>query len=135
MAKILIIDDDSDIVLATKLCLQSVGHEVFDADSGEKGLQLLPQIKPDLLILDVMMGTTTEGFQVALKLRNPDPTSPLAMYRHIPIMMITAIHTTTDLRFAPEQDYLPVDAFIDKPIEPDSLIKKVDALLSKARVA
>jgi CheY-like chemotaxis protein len=131
MAKILIIDDDPDIVLAARLCLQSAGHEVFDANSGDKGLSLLATLNPDLIILDVMMASTTEGFQTALKLRSPDTGSPYAAYRDIPIMMMTAIHTTTDLRFAPDQDYLPVDMFVDKPIDPDDLIRKVNALLGK----
>lgn len=131
MAKILIIDDDPDIVLALRLSLQAAGHEVFDARSGEEGLSRLPQINPDLIILDVMMGTTTEGFQVALQLRSPDPRSPLAAYSHIPIVMLTALHSTTDLRFAPDADYLPVDAFIDKPIDPDQLVNTVNALLAR----
>jgi CheY-like chemotaxis protein len=133
MAKILIIDDDPDIILAVRLCLQSAGHEVFDAGSGDKGLSLLAQLKPDLIILDVMMTTTTEGFQTALKLRSPAAGSPYAAFRNVPILMMTAIHSTTDLRFAPDQDYLPVDTFVDKPIEPDDLIRKVNALLVKNR--
>ena len=131
MAKILIIDDDPDIVLAARLCLQSAGHEVFDANNGDKGLSLLESLKPDLIILDVMMASTTEGFQTALKLRSPETNSPYAAYRDIPIMMMTAIHSTTDLRFAPDQDYLPVDMFVDKPIDPDDLIKKVNTLLAQ----
>ncbi len=133
MAKILIIDDDPDIVLAARLCLQSAGHEVYDANCGEKGLSQLGTLKPDLIILDVMMASTTEGFQTALKLRSPDPDSPYKAFSNIPILMMTAIHSTTDLRFAPDQDFLPVDMFVDKPIDPDDLIKKVNALLVKGR--
>lgn len=132
MGKILIIDDDPDIVLAVRLSLQNAGHEVLDACSSDTGLRLMETARPDLIILDVMMGTATEGFQTALKLRSPDPSSPLLSYRHIPILMLTAIHSTTDLRFAPDQDYLPVDAFMDKPIDPDKLVKKVNDLLSKS---
>lgn len=131
MAKILIIDDDPDIVLSVRLCLQGAGHEVFDARNGEEGLRVLEQHKPELIILDVMMDTTTEGFQVALKLRSPDPASPLAPYAGIPILMLTALHSTTDLRFGPDEDYLPVDAFVDKPIDPDKLVDKVNALLKQ----
>ncbi|MBF8282748.1 MAG: hypothetical protein A2W37_10110 [Chloroflexi bacterium RBG_16_63_12] len=133
MAKILIIDDDPDIVLAVRLCLQGAGHEVFDARNSAEGLRKLEAIKPDLIILDVMMDSTTEGFQTALKLRSPDSDSPLAAYRRIPIVMLTALHSTTDLRFAPDEDYLPVDVFIDKPIDPDRLIKAVNGLLVKSR--
>jgi len=134
MAKILIIDDDPDIVLAVRLCLQQASHEVFDARNGDEGLRRVTEIKPDLIILDVMMDTTTEGFQVSLRLRSPDPSSPFAAYRHVPILMLTALHSTTDLRFAPDKDYLPVDAFIDKPIDPDDLVKKVNTMLSKGSV-
>jgi CheY-like chemotaxis protein len=130
MAKILIVDDDPDMVLAARLCLEGAGYEVFDAANGEEGLCKLPEVKPDLIILDVMMETTTAGFQMALELRSPDPTSPLAAYGRIPILLLTALHSTTDLRFGPDEDYLPVDAFIDKPIDPDDLVSKVQMLLA-----
>ena len=129
MAKILIIDDDPDIVLAVHLCLEDAGHEVFDAKNGDEGLQKLQEVRPDLIILDVMMDTTTEGFQLALQLRSPDPGSPFAPYSGIPILMLTALHSTTSLRFGPDEDYLPVDAFVDKPIEPEALVSKVEELL------
>ena len=129
MAKILIIDDDPDMVLAARLCLEEAGHQVIEAKNGAEGLEKVKAEEPDLIILDVMMDTTTEGFQLALKLRSPDPKSEFAQYSDIPILMLTAIHTTTPLRFGPEDDYLPVDDFIDKPIDPDQLVSKVEELL------
>jgi CheY-like chemotaxis protein len=129
MSKILIIDDDPDIVLSVRMCLEDAGHEVIDAPSGAEGLARVKGDEPDLIILDVMMESATEGFQTALKLRSPDPTSEYAAYSHIPILMLTAIHSTTPLRFGPDQDYLPVDAFVDKPIDPANLVKKVELLL------
>ena len=129
MAKILIIDDDPDMVLAARLCLEGAGHTVTQAGSGPEGLEKIRQEAPDLIILDVMMDTTTEGFQLALKLRSPDPNSEYAPYRDIPIVMLTAIHTTSPVRVGPDEDYLPVDAFIDKPIEPDDLVQCVAELL------
>jgi CheY-like chemotaxis protein len=131
MAKILIIDDDADMVLATRLCLQGAGYEVIDAPNGTQGLEMIQSERPDLIILDVMMDSMTEGFQVALKLRGPDPESEYAAFRHIPIVMLTALHSTTRMRFGPEQDYLPVDDFIDKPIDPDDLLAKVERLLKQ----
>jgi CheY-like chemotaxis protein len=130
MANILIIDDDPDIVLAVRTTLESAGHKVFDAPNGEEGIRKVQEIEPDLIILDVMMDTTTEGFQLALQLRSPDPTSPLTAYSGIPIMILSALHSTTDLRFGPDETYLPVDDFIDKPIDPDDLIDKVASLLN-----
>jgi two-component system alkaline phosphatase synthesis response regulator PhoP len=130
MAKILIIDDDPDIVLALRLCLEDAGHEIIEASYGNEGLEKVKSEKPDLIVLDVMMGTATEGFQVALSLRSSDPKSEYAPYSQIPILMLTAIHTTTPLRFGPDEEYLPVDDFIDKPIDPGLLVQKVKDLLT-----
>jgi len=69
--------------------------------------------------------------QFSLTLRSPDPNSPYAAYRHIPILMLTAIHTTTPLRFAPDMDYLPVEEFVEKPISPEKLLEKVARLLKR----
>jgi CheY-like chemotaxis protein len=131
MAKILVIDDDPDIVTAVRLTLENEGHTVNSAPNGTEGLARIKEEPPDLIILDVMMDTHTEGFQLALKLRNPDPTSPLKAYSDIPILMLTAIHSTTPLRYEPDIDYLPVDLFVDKPINPDDLARKVRWVLDR----
>ncbi len=130
MPKILVIEDDSDMVAALRMPLEANGYEVLTASTGEEGLQKVKEIEPDLIILDVMMETTTAGFQISLQLRSPDSKSEYAAYRHIPILMLTAIHTTTSLRFGPDEAYLPVDDFVDKPIDPDVLLEKVRALIS-----
>jgi CheY-like chemotaxis protein len=133
MAKILIIDDDPDIVLAVRMALESVGHTISEAGSGKEGIEKIKADSPDLIILDVMMESKTEGFQMALKLRSPDPTSEYASFKDIPILMLTAIHSTTPLRFEPDIDYLPVELFVDKPVDPDDLITKVDWLLNREK--
>ena len=129
MAKILMIDDDPDILTAIRIPLESVGHEFSEARSGVEGLEKIKEVNPDLIILDVMMESATEGFQLSLKLRDRSPDSEYAAYRDIPILMLTAIHTTTPLRFTPDDDYLPVDAFLDKSADPDQLLAKIDELL------
>jgi len=116
------------------MALEKVGHEVIEAGSGKEGIEKIKSEKPDLIILDVMMETKTEGFQMALKLRSPDPTSEFVDFKDIPILMLTAIHSTTPLRFEPDIDYLPVELFVDKPIDPDDLISKVDWLLNREKV-
>ena len=130
--KILIIDDDDDIVYTMRLPLEAAGYQVFRAASSEEGLQKVKEINPNLILLDVMMESTTAGFQVSLTLRSSDPASEYAAYRNIPILMITAIHTTTPLRFAPDKDYLPVDAFLEKPIDPKVLLEEVRKHLGKS---
>jgi len=135
MSKILIIDDDPDIVMTVRMVLENAGHQVLDAENGKAGVKLLREDKPDLIILDVMMDTATEGFQLALKLRNPDPASDYAEYKDIPILMLTAIHSTTPLKFEPDIEYLPVELFIDKPIDPDDLLGKVEWILESQQVS
>lgn len=126
--KILIIDDDPDVVLALRMPLESAGYEVSDAHSQESGLKAVDQVKPDLIILDVMMDTHTAGFQLAHKLHGP---AAKEEHKAIPILMLTAVHQTTPLRFSPDDDYLPVDGFIEKPIDPQRLIAEIKKLLKK----
>ena len=128
---ILVIDDDPDMVVALSMPLEANGYKVSHAANGSLGLKMVKELKPDLIILDVMMETATAGFQVSLALRSTDPKSEYAAYKGIPILMLTSIHSTTPLRFGPDQDYLPVDAFIDKPVDPDKLVAQVGALLVK----
>jgi hydrogenase maturation protease len=129
--KILVVDDDPDTVEVIRMTLESANYEVVSASNGEEGLRRVVADKPDLIILDVMMDTTTAGFQFSLTLRSPDEDSPYAAYRSIPILMLTAIHTTTPLRFGPDSDYLPVNEFVEKPIAPEALLQKVAKLLAK----
>jgi CheY-like chemotaxis protein len=130
MARILMIDDDPDVTLAIRIPLEATGYEFFAASNSAEGLEKLAEVKPDLIILDVMMDTATEGFQTSLQLRNPSPDSEYADYRETPILMLTAVHTTTPLRFAPDEDYLPVDAFLEKSATPDEILAKVQELLA-----
>lgn len=134
MAKILVIDDDPDIISSVRMTLESVEHEVMDACNGTEGLEKMRAEHPDLVILDVMMDTQTEGFQLAQKLHDPDPSPEFAEFADTPILMLTAIHSGTPLSFEPDIDYLPVELFVDKPIDPDDLIGKVDWVLNREKV-
>jgi CheY-like chemotaxis protein len=132
MAKILMIDDDPDIIEAVRIPLEARGHEVHAAHSGPEGLRMVKEVNPNLIILDVMMDTHTEGFHVSLTLRDRALDSEYAAYRKVPILMLTSIHQATRHRFWPDEDYLPVDAFMEKGTPPDVLLAKVDELLAKA---
>jgi CheY-like chemotaxis protein len=133
MARILMIDDDSDIVEAARIPLEAAGHEFHSAPSGAEGLRLLPVIVPDLIVLDVMMESYTAGFHVSTAIRDPSPASLYARFRHTPVLMLTAIHSTTRTRFEPDEDYLPVDAFLEKSAGPEALVALVDRLLARSR--
>jgi len=129
--KILLIDDDPDLRLAVRLPLQAAGYAISEATSVVEARTAVKEVKPDLIVLDVMMDTTTAGFQLALDIHSADPRSEFKDFRLIPIIMLTAIHSTTPLRFAPDQDYLPVQTFLEKPVEPEVLLGKVRELLGE----
>jgi CheY-like chemotaxis protein len=120
--RVLIVDDDADMRLAVRLPLESAGYTVVEAAGVTEGRAVIKQIQPQLIVLDVMMETATAGFQLALDLHSADPKAEFAEFRNIPIIMLTAIHTTTPLRFAPDADYLPVQVFLEKPVDPEKLI-------------
>ena len=132
MKKILIIDDDPDIVEAMRMVLEAQDFEVHSAINGTEGLSKVKQVRPDLIILDVMMDQLTEGFQVSYALKNASPGSEYGPFAKIPILMMTAIGREMHMKFSPESDgaYLPVQAFLEKPVQPKLLIEKVKMLLA-----
>jgi len=133
--KILIVDDDRDLVEAMKLTLQAAGFEVTAAFDAPTGLQRAASEAPDLIILDVMMPNATEGFHFVWTLRQHAE----ERVRSIPIVMVTGVHGKTSLRFYPEGgdgtyrsgEYLPVQEFIDKPVDPARLVEKVRQVLAR----
>jgi CheY-like chemotaxis protein len=126
--KIMIIDDDIDLVETMRITLETDNYEVIDAQEGQKGLEILKKEKPDLLILDVMMGTLDEGFHIAYQIRNDEE------IKDIPILMITAVGAQTGFKFdmQRDEDFLPVNEFIEKPVNPQVLLDTVKRNLSVA---
>ena len=122
MALIAIIDDDLDIIEASKLVLKSNGFEVVTANNPDDGYKLVKEKSPDLIILDVMMDEPDDGFFLAQKLRKENVKTPILMY--------TSVSKTTGYDFG-AGDMVPVDEFVEKPISPEELIKKVNKLLNK----
>lgn len=128
--KILIIDDDPDLVESLTITLEANNYQVFSAGNGTEGLRVVKEVFPDVIILDVMMDTITEGFQVSQQLRSRDPQSEYKAYSNIPILMLTAISEKMHMKFSPkdDKDYLPVDEFMEKPIRFEALLEKVKKL-------
>jgi DNA-binding response OmpR family regulator len=123
--RILLVDDDADQRLSVRLPLEAAGYAVFEAPGYDQGLAAVKEVKPDLVVLDVMMDTTTAGFQFALTLHSPDAGSEYSEFSKMPIIMLTAIHSTTPLRFSPDEDYLPVQTFLEKPVDPKVLLATI----------
>jgi two-component system alkaline phosphatase synthesis response regulator PhoP len=122
--KILLVDDDADFVEINKAVLEKNGYEVIAAYNGAECLEKTRSESPDLIVLDVMMATQSEGFNVSRDLRNSEHT------KDIPILMVTSINETVPYKFERDDTWLPVDSFIEKPIEPQQLLEKVSSMLS-----
>jgi len=121
MAKILIIDDDPDVVESVGLFLKREGHETISAYDREEGMKAVTDADPDLLVLDVMMEQPDDGIAMAQELRRQGFDKP--------ILMLTSIGKVTGMKYGVDSDLVPVDEFCEKPIEPEALVEKVNALL------
>ena len=125
---ILVVDDDEDIRLAVQALLESKGYRVETAATKEEGLEKFSSVKPDLAILDVMMVSWQDGFELARELKkDPD-------LKNIPILMLTGVENKTGFEFksaAGDEEWLPVEGFLDKPVEPEVLLAEVEKLLNK----
>ena len=125
--KILIVDDDVDLTQALTAILQSQQYTIVTASDKNEGMEKIKTEKPDLAILDVMMSTWQDGFEMARELKSSDQS------KEIPILMLTAIKDKTGINFkstAGDPDWLPVDGFLDKPVESEKLLAEVKRLLS-----
>ncbi len=121
MKNILIVDDDRDVFESMKIVLESEGYAVDWATNGNEALEKVRARKPDLMILDVMMNTDDEGFQVTYKMKHDGDLAA------VPIIMVTSIGAKTGFSFdkSRDEDFLPVNEFLEKPVDPKVLIDKV----------
>lgn len=95
--KILIVDDDIDIITVVKAILSKEGHTVISASDKVEGFKLAYKEKPDLAILDVMMTTQFEGFELAKEFsENPE-------FAHMPVLMMTSIDVLTTTKAAVQE--------------------------------
>jgi CheY-like chemotaxis protein len=125
--RILIIDDDPDITEAMSVVLGNKGYEVLVAHDSDQGRERLKEVKPDLIILDVMMRTSQEGFEFSREIKQDE------QFKDIPILMLTGVKEKKGIDFksvAGDENWLPVEGFLDKPVKPNVLIEKVQDLLS-----
>ena len=124
--KILIVDDDPDITEAMTVVLETQNYDVSGVLNSADAMKQIEQSPPDLIILDVMMDTPREGFEFSRLIKN-DPDT-----KDIPIIMVTSVKDKVGIDFksvAGDDSWLPVEDFLDKPVQPEVLIEKVAGLL------
>ncbi|MGD2109986.1 MAG: response regulator [Phycisphaerae bacterium] len=122
---IVIIDDDPDLREALKLILEPAGYRLTCCATGSDGLATVRDQHPDLVLLDIMLASPSEGFHLAYELKKDDAT------KDIPIIMISAIGKTMGIDYAKElgSEYVPAEQFLDKPLKAAVVLDAIKAAL------
>lgn len=120
--RVLIIDDDPEFTDAVTNVLDAKGYDVDSAPNGKIGVAKAKEQKPDIILLDVMMTTKSEGFDVAREMHKD------AKLKGIPVIIITGVRKEMNLPFGfePEETWLPVKGVLEKPVKPEVLLKTVE---------
>ena len=130
MAKILIIDDDLDIIDSLKMILESSGYEVAVKTDTDNLIEDIRQASPDLIILDIIFPEDPNaGFTAARTLHKTEDVN------RVPVLLLSAVNQQSNMSFGfsdadISEDFMPVKGFIEKPVEPSVLLSKVKELLA-----
>jgi CheY-like chemotaxis protein len=120
---VLLVDDDADFVEMNRILLEQNGYQVRVAYSGRQCLAEVAARRPDVIILDMVMESRDDGFEVSRELRNSEHT------KGIPLIMITSVNDRIPFHLEPDRTWLPVDALLEKPVEPQLLLTIVGRAL------
>lgn len=129
MARIMIIDDDRDIVDSLTMVLEANGYQVAAKHDTLDLVASVQAVNPDLILLDIMFPDDPQaGFKAARTLRRD------ASVNHIPLLVLSAVNARSDLGFSFTEkdisdDFLPVGGFLEKPVEPAELLERIKGLL------
>lgn len=123
--KVLVIDDDNDFVESIVNLLEARGYAVASASNGKDGVETAKADNPDLILLDVMMTTKDEGFNVARQLQEVES------LKGTPVIMVTGVRKEMNLPFGfePDETWLPVKEILEKPVKPETLLNAVSNAL------
>ena len=126
-AKIVVVDDDRDIRDTLQIILEGKQFDVFTAADKTEGMEKIRSEKPDLAILDVMMSSWQDGFELSRELKQD------SQFKDMPILMLTGVKDQTGIDFkstAGDPTWCPVDGFLEKPVEPSVLLADIRRLLT-----
>jgi CheY-like chemotaxis protein len=126
--KILVIDDDAQLVDSVRTLLESAGYKVSCAYQAEKGVALAREMRPDLIVMDILFAGPPgpDGVEMSRQLAQ-DPA-----LKDTPVIILSGVTKVLDLpvKLGPDETYMPVQAFLDKPFKPDELLAQVQQLLA-----
>jgi len=123
--KVLIVDDDRDFHDVVRLVLESAGYETISAFSPREGLDVARRERPDAILLDIIMESTTDGFEFCREVRR-DP-----HIKHTPILGVSAIEERMGVERPPDRDgdLFPVDGYLRKPVASEQLLAEMRRLI------
>jgi CheY-like chemotaxis protein len=124
MAKVLVVDDDPDFVKVTSKVLEKAGHEVVSAANGAKALKAMREDRPDVVLLDIMMSYILDGLDVSREMAD-DPE-----LKDVPVVMVTSLTGVKGSGMFPTDEYVPVDEWLSKPVDPETLLARVAGALA-----
>ncbi len=125
--RILVVDDDPDFVNLTQTILHSRNYEVMTAADGQQAMQVMRENKPDLTLLDIMMTHLLEGLEVSREMAK-DPT-----LKDVPVIMVSSLARNRARTVLPSNEHIPMEKWIQKPIDPDLLLAEVESALGHTR--
>ena len=128
MARILLVDDDAELVARNAAALEADGHTVTTASTTAGGLDAIRHRAPDVVVLEAMLDRATAGFDLARRIARDFPA--------LPLIMLSRVDEVLSARELASQDrddgWLPVQRFMEKPVAPEVLVYEVDHLLPVA---
>ena len=122
--RVLLVDDDPDFVKVTSKVLEKAGHEVVSAANGAKALQAMRQDPPNVVLLDIMMAYILDGLDVSREMAE-DPS-----LKDIPVIMVTSLTGVKGSGMLPTDEYVPVDEWLSKPVDPETFVARIDQALA-----
>lgn len=119
--KIMVVEDDRDFTESITLILETSGYEVLSVENGDRFFTLLEHEKPDLILMDIMMKSLTEGFTILYEMKsNPE-------YLNIPVVIVSAINK--HIGFPIDKAFLDVEEYLEKPLNPQMLLDSITKLI------
>ncbi len=126
--KVLVVDDDIDYVESTGAILEANGYEVVAAYDGKEGFDKARSELPQVILVDLMMNTINEGYDLVRNIRSDN------RFDQVPLIMISSAHQVEAFKnanFVPDEVWFPIDMFLDKPVDKETLLKHMSKMLKK----
>ena len=129
--KILLVDDDLDLLEQNKLLIESKGYEVITANSGKEGWEVFKKSKPDACVVDLIMEEHDSGFILCYKIKKDENG------KNIPVFILTSATYDTGFKFdastSEEKEWIKADGLLNKPVIVDEFVQKLESVFESKK--